>query len=83
MNNNTGKLLGLDGNTAGEPLSISHPQPGELQTVIYPNSTMTELHQGVYTCHIPLASGLTDETNIGIYPSGFNSKQFCKSLNKQ
>ena len=74
-----GKLIGLDGSPIvthdSSFLNISNPQPGELYVENRVNSTdLTAGGQGVYTCCIPLQSGETREINIGIYPSGFNSK---------
>ena len=78
MNTPAGLLIGLNGNdvTVENPLSISHPQPGELQSFVFQNLTFGENHQGVYTCRIPLASGVINDINIGIYPSEFTSKSF-------
>ena len=76
MNTSAGLLIGLNeaNVTVENPLSISHPQPGELQSIVFPNVTFEENHQGVYSCRIPLASGVISDINIGIYPTGFISK---------
>ena len=79
LNTPAGLLIGLNGNnvTVGNPLSISHSQPGELQSFVFQNLTFGENHQGVYTCRIPLASGVINDINVGIYPRGFISKYLC------
>ena len=76
LNTPAGLLIGLNV-TVGNPLSISHPQPGELLSIVFPNVTFGENHQGIYTCRIPLASGVINDINIGIYPPGFISKSFA------
>ena len=78
-NTSAGLLIGLNGNnvTVGNPLSISRSQPGELQSFVFQNVTFGENNQGVYTCRIPLASGVMNDINIGIYPKGFNSNFLC------
>ena len=79
MNTLAGLLIGLNGNNvaAGNPLSISHSQPSELQSFVFQNATFGENHQGVYTCRIPQASGVINDINIGIYSPGFNRKSFA------
>ena len=78
-NTPAGLLIGLNGNnvTVGNPLSISHSQPGELQSFVFQNLTFGKNHQGVYTCRIHLASGVINDINVGIYPTGFISKSFA------
>ena len=65
--------------SSGSLFDIFRPQPGEL-IVESRENTLTANQQGVYTCHIPLASGMeTKKINIGIYPHDFNSNNFaCK-----
>ena len=73
MTGNVGNLTGLMGTTvnSGSVFDISRPQPGEL-TVESKQSALMEDQQGVYTCHIPLASGTEmKEINIGIYSHDF------------
>ena len=75
MTGNVGTLTGLMGTTvnSGSLFNISRPQPGELRVESNQSALMVD-QQGVYTCHIPLASGTeTKEINIGIYRHGFNS----------
>ena len=82
MMNNVGMLIGPDGTTvtSGDVFTIAHPRPGELR-VVNPLSQniLNADDQGVYTCRIPLQSGEMRDINVGIYPSGFNSK--CLFLN--
>ena len=78
MEENVGKLIGLDGRTVvttNSYFNIDNPQPGEL-TVHNTADRETPLpasERGVYTCRIPLESGEQREINIGVYPIGFNS----------
>ena len=76
---NVGEFIGLNGAIAltDNPFFIvSRPQPGELkvENTVGSQSALNIDQQGVYTCRIPLQSGVMREFNIGIYPSGFNSK---------
>ena len=77
MMSNVGMLIGPGGTnvTTGDVFTITHQQPGELR-VENPLSqnALTASDQGVYTCRIPLLSGEMRDINVGIYPSGFNSK---------
>ena len=77
MMNDVGMLIGLDGTniTTNSIFVITRAQPGELRVENNPSQdTLTDQDQGVYTCRIPLQSGVMRSINIGIYPSGFNSK---------
>ena len=78
MSENVGQFIGLSGNalTSNSFFAISHLQPGELtiENIVGSQSTLTAIQQGVYTCRIPLESGVIRELNVGIYPSGFNSE---------
>ena len=78
MMSNVGMLIGLDGTaiTTGGVFTIAHQQRGELTVENKLNQTvLTASVQGVYTCRIPLQSGgETRNINVGVYPSGFNSK---------
>ena len=78
MMRNVGELIGVDESPIVNSsfFEISNPQPGELSVVNFvSNSTnLPAGEQGVYTCRIPLQSGEMKEINIGIYPSGYNSK---------
>ena len=78
MMSNVGMLIGPDGTTVttGDVFTIAHPQPGELTVENkLSQNVLTANDQGVYTCHIPFQSGETRNINVGIYPSGFNSKR--------
>ena len=76
---NVGKLIGLDGRTAVTTNSFkinnSYPQPGQLSVhnTAGLETPFLASEQGVYTCCIPLESGEQREINIGLYPIGFNS----------
>ena len=78
MMRNVGELIGLNGRAivSNSFFEISNPQPGELSVVnfVHNSTNLPASGQGVYTCRIPLQSGETREINIGIYPSGYNSK---------
>ena len=75
---NAGQFIGLDGTvlTRNSFFAIAHPQPGELtvENIVGSQSALTASQQGVYTCRIPLQSGQMREINVGVYPSGFNSR---------
>ena len=78
MMSNVGMLIGPDGTTVttGDVFTIAHPQPGELTVENkLSQNVLTANDQGVYTCHISFQSGETRNINVGIYPSGFNSKR--------
>ena len=77
MMSSVGMLIGPDGTTVttGDVFTIAHLQLGELR--VNNNLTqnvLTASDQGVYTCRIPLQSGEMRDINVGIYPSGFYSK---------
>ena len=78
MKENVGTLIGLDGTnvTTGGAFRITNAQAGELRVESrhMNQSNLTASDQGVYTCRIPLQNGTIKNINIGIYPSGFNSK---------
>ena len=73
---NLGELIGLEGTaitTNAVFEIITNRNRGEIEVanfVISDNVTSSE--QGVYTCRIPLQSGVITEINIGIYPNAFN-----------
>ena len=74
-----GEFIGLDGTTAltsNDFFAISRSQPGELvvENTVGSQKALTTHQQGVYICRIPLQSGMVREINVGVYPSGFNSK---------
>ena len=77
MMSNVGMLIGPDGTTVttGDVFTITHLRPGELGVLnTLSQNVLTAGDQGVYTCRIPLQSGEMRDINVGIYPSGFNSK---------
>lgn len=78
MSDNVGTLTGLTGMpvNSGSLFKISRPQPGEVIVESREGNPMAD-QQGVYTCHIPLASETeTKDINIGIYTHDFNSNDF-------
>ena len=77
MMSNVGILIGLGGSavTTSGIFDIARPQAGELTVENTPSqNVLTASDQGVYTCRIPLQSGEMRHINVGLYPSGFNSK---------
>ena len=74
MMSDVGMLIGPDGTTVatGDVFTIEHQEPFQLN--VYSRSVLPASDQGVYTCRIPLQSGENRSINVGIYPSGFNSK---------
>ena len=82
---NVGELIGLEGTaiTSNDVFEIitNSGNGGELQVVNYVGSDdVTSSEQGVYTCRIPLQSGVMTEINIGIYPNAFNC-EFTLTVN--
>ena len=73
---NVGELIGLGGTaiTSNSFFEITTDErAGELEVINFAGSnTLTSSEQGVYTCRIPLQSGVMREINIGIYPNAFN-----------
>ena len=79
MSANVGEIIGLNGNALSSNgfFAISPGgQTGEIaiSNTVGSQSALTASQQGVYTCRIPMQNGVWREFNIGIYPSGFNSK---------
>ena len=78
MSRNVGHFIGLDETPLMSDtfFDISHRQPGEVTMVniVGSQNALTVTQQGVYTCCIRLQSGEMRNTNIGVYPSGFNSE---------
>ena len=78
MQENVGQFIGLDGIaiTGNSFFAIAHPRPGEVSVdnLVGSQSALTVSQQGVYTCRIPLQSGRVTDINVGVYPTGFNSK---------
>jgi len=78
MSGNVGQFIGLDGTplSSNSFFAIARRQPGEIsiQNTVGSQTPLTVRQQGVYTCRIPLQSGEICETNVGVYPRGFNSE---------
>ena len=73
---NLGELIGPGGTaiTTNDVFEITtNTNGGEIEVVNFVISdNVTSSEQGVYTCRIPLQSGVMTEINIGIYPNAFN-----------
>ena len=86
MVKNLGELIGPNGSaitTNGVFEITTNRNGGEIEVanfVISDNVTSSE--QGVYTCRIPLQSGVITEINIGIYPNAFNC-EFIVTVNSK
>ena len=82
---NVGELIGPGGTaiTSNDVFEISTNRiGGEIEVVNFVGSNdVTSIEQGVYTCRIPLQSGVIREINIGIYPNIFNS-EFIVTVNR-
>ena len=72
---NVGELIGLGGIaiTSSNFFEINTgKRGGELEVASFVSSDdVTSSEQGVYTCRIPLQSGVIRDINIGIYPTAF------------
>ena len=86
---NDGELIGPGGTaiTTNDVFEINTgtntANGGELEVVNFVESDdVTSSEQGVYTCRIPLQSGVMTENNIGIYPNAFNC-EFTLTVYKQ
>ena len=81
---NVGELIGPGGTviTSSDVFEINTGRiAGELEVANFVTlSVLTSNEQGVYTCRIPLQSGVMKEVNIGIYPTAFNS-EFIVTVN--
>ena len=74
---NVGELIGLGGTaittTPVFQINTNTTNGGEIEVINFVSSDdVTSSEQGVYTCRIPLQSGVIREINIGIYPNVFN-----------
>ena len=73
---NLGELIGPGGTaiTTNDVFEITtNINGGEIEVANYVMSNnVTASEQGVYTCRIPLQSGVIRDINIGIYPNAFN-----------
>ena len=74
---NVGDFIGLDGTpiSTGGPFLVQRLQAGEI-SLENPGSdpVLGTTQQGVYTCRIPDAAGMTREINVGVYTSSFNGE---------
>ena len=84
---NVGELIGPGGTaiTTNDVFEINTgtntANGGELEVTNFVSSdAVTSSEQGVYTCRIPLQSGVMTEINIGIYPNAFNC-EFTLTVN--
>ena len=74
-----GELFGLDGNPIIDSNFFVFQETtigGEfrIENVIGSEDILTASEQGVYTCRIPLESGVVREINIGVYSDGFSGE---------
>ena len=83
---NVGELIGPGGiainSSESDVFEISTDRNGgELEVAnLVSSDDVTSTEQGVYTCRIPLQSGVMKEINIGIYPNVFNC-EFIVTVN--
>ena len=74
---NVGELIGPDGNTfsGNDYLAIDNRVNGgelRIENVVGSQQPLPASEQGIYTCRIPLQSGVNGTINIGVYPIRFN-----------
>ena len=62
----TSSFFGFEASTFGGEFRIGNS--------VGPQTALPASEQGVYTCQIPLQSGVMREVNIGVYPNGFNGE---------
>ena len=85
---NVGELIGPGGTAittnAVFEVTTNSANGGELQVdnFVTANDDVTSSEQGVYTCRIPLQSGLISDINVGIYPNAFNC-EFIVTVNSE
>ena len=82
---NVGELIGLDGNTfsGNDYLVLETSGNGgslRIENTVGSQQPLPASEQGIYTCQIPLQSGVMVMINIGVYPIGFNC-EFVVSAN--
>ena len=82
---NVGELIGLGGTaiTSSDVFEINTGRiAGELEVAnLVSSDNVTSSEQGVYTCRIPLQSGVMKDINIGIYPNVFDC-EFIVTVNR-
>ena len=74
---NVGDFIGLNGApiSSGGPFFVQRPQAGEITVENRASDPLLNAtQQGVYTCRIPDAAGVTREINVGVYTSSFNGE---------
>ena len=76
LTGSVGELIGPDGNTfsGNDYFAINTPNNrGELriENTVGSEEPLPASEQGIYTCQIPLQSGVMVIINIGVYPIGF------------
>ena len=77
MMENVGNFNGLDGApiSTGGPFLVQRSQAGEITLENRASDpVLGTAQQGVYTCLIPDAAGVTREINVGVYTSTFNGE---------
>ena len=77
MMENVGDFIGLDGApvSTGGPFFIQRLQAGEITVENrVSDPVLGATQQGVYTCRIPDAAGVTREINVGVYTSTFDGE---------
>ena len=83
---NLGELIGPGGTaiTTNDVFEINTDRinGGELEVLNFVSNNVTSNEQGVYTCRIPLQSGVIRDINIGIYPNAFNC-EFIVTVNSE
>ena len=72
-----GELIGLDGNAFSGNAYLVLESPGNggelrIENTVGSEQPLPASEQGIYTCQIPLQSGVMVMINIGVYPIGFN-----------
>ena len=77
LTRNVGELIGPDGNTfsGNDYLAIDTPANGgelRIENVVDSEEPLPASEQGIYTCRLPLQSGVMVTINIGVYPIAFD-----------
>ena len=85
LSRSVGELIGIDGNTFSGNDYLAFETPGNggelrIENVVNSEEPLPASEQGIYTCRIPLQSGVMVTINIGVYPIGFNC-EFVVSAN--
>ena len=77
LTRNVGELIGPDGNTfsGNDYLAFETPASGgelRIMNTVGSQQPLPASEQGIYTCQIPLQSGVMVMINIGVYPIAFD-----------